>query len=1606
MSFTVKATYGGETRKLVFDNPSFPSYEQLYNQLYKVFPSSNSYYLTRLLFSPTSSFERILLGMEARCAEEYNIHIAPYQGRQWPGALLRVTVCDETPHKAARRGDASNRASMAFSVDSELSAATMTTGGASTATAVEGNAPSRNEDDLSEFLDRLLHETHTRPSPTPSSNPFLRRSERVCETPNPPSMASTSRDTASTSRPLPETPATDHRSSTSAASTVTARPSLFELLSENPKLDRTHRLSSPLTQRRHETRQEMSEDPDHFDLTMSLMEALRRWDVPDRRSRRVSALPSPPRDGDTVSRLHRLSLNPRDVRDGVVEATAQEARPPVPPAGFRYRLPSLRPYAPRTPASKQPEAEAALFEVPVDQMPRNERTRTVPRRSVTITRSQHMSPQPVEAPSTEAPVDVPQDPIPDPSVQPEPEPEVVQEARDEPKKHCCSVAQGKAEVQVLITKFMADFEDSMKRAFGDDWATVRGCTHTDALRDTSEAMEKQLREVATTAAAEQVDEAARGPAPPSRESRWGHPRCNVAPIPGISRRMHHCGHSKPGARSPPRHPESYTAWLRDRLSRDGRTGAPSPREGPVPSGVPEPISAPFVVPPPPPPPLPTYAPSLPFWSAPESWSMLPHMPPPPPPPPSFLPYQPPEVRSSQWAGWAATPPPPVLSYPSAPRNAGPVPTLERERNASTTAPRSAEPESSPHHVTAAMHFGITCDACRKRGFTGVRFKCLDCQDFDLCGDCMSSPAMRGHHSFRHEFFPVDKPNDLTAYTRARSTRLPFSAPLHSSVTCDACGEYGIVGVRHKCLVCEDFDLCTNCLSSSLARANHAASHPFFPVEHPGDLSSYVQARDEHFRSVAPPVAPAPVSTPATPVHRNIICDHCDMEIVGVRHKCLDCPDFDLCSQCIASPDVRTAHDANHQFFEIEQPGHVYVHTVFTGDGERAPGTDASQHRNPKNSGVVSTPSPIPQGATCNLCDSYILGDRYKCLNCPDFDTCSSCFSITPEQHPEHGFVKITAPGDLQVRNGLRRNVLHYATCDICRKRINGVRYKCMHKSCPDFDLCQDCEAFPVPMHPPSHPLLKLKTADAVIPAVHDRQDVAPAPALIGDSFGLSTPQRRPRVTVEDVSDVEFPARAPLSETLPYTLAVISEVPKDPARPETPEQLVEQPEIKLIDIEDGPQVLSEQNEVTTTLDGFTTPSEAPTSSESTTSIPRLGPVNNDWREFWPEMTSVLKHLLQPTSPGVGLDVPQNAEDMAIPGAMREVARNAEQGGSSTLYQGFPHPITLESPLIGEALLSRPSEVTNASRPVTVEEVGRLLSDLTIRSTTAKNRSPPVLPKIVEPPKLVNSAPLDLPLTATFISDVNVPDGQVFPPGAEFVKSWKMKNNGTRDWPESTELVYVAGNRMPSGENSQMRVNVGAVPVDAEVEIVAGEMKAPEDPGRYISYWRLTDGNGNFFGHSVWVEINVIEMQLSTENSSVDESMASSSIIMPHSAPERSSVGSNPLGQAPNSASTLSCSIPSAPASEAGSLGSVPSLVELEVSSPTLSDDEIYEDSRSEVFVSAPTQTRRVQDRPRRKMSSSHLHNHGRYLSRRRSVCCDVLSMLQDHFLSSIVSCTSS
>jgi len=59
-------------------------------------------------------------------------------------------------------------------------------------------------------------------------------------------------------------------------------------------------------------------------------------------------------------------------------------------------------------------------------------------------------------------------------------------------------------------------------------------------------------------------------------------------------------------------------------------------------------------------------------------------------------------------------------------------------------------------------------------------------------------------------------------------------PTHFHVTCDQCNMAPIVGVRYKCTVCPNFDLCETCESQGLH------PHPLLKVTHPSDDMPYVR----------------------------------------------------------------------------------------------------------------------------------------------------------------------------------------------------------------------------------------------------------------------------------------------------------------------------------------------------------------------------------------------------------------------------------------------------------------------------------------------------------------------------------------------------------------------------------------------------------------------------------------------------------------------------------------------------------------------------------------------------------------------------------------------
>lgn len=114
-------------------------------------------------------------------------------------------------------------------------------------------------------------------------------------------------------------------------------------------------------------------------------------------------------------------------------------------------------------------------------------------------------------------------------------------------------------------------------------------------------------------------------------------------------------------------------------------------------------------------------------------------------------------------------------------------------------------------------------------------------------------------------------------------------------------------------------------------------------------------------------------------------------------------------------------------------------------------------------------------------------------------------------------------------------------------------------------------------------------------------------------------------------------------------------------------------------------------------------------------------------------------------------------------------------------------------------------------------------------------------------------------AQFVSDVTVPDGTRYEPGAAFTKTWRLRNVGTCTWTSSYSLVFESGNAMGNTTSVPFAVTAN-VPPGATID-VSIPLSAPATAGHYIGYWKFKNPSGVLFGIGTaankawWVEINV-------------------------------------------------------------------------------------------------------------------------------------------------------
>ncbi|KAJ4155596.1 hypothetical protein LMH87_000833 [Akanthomyces muscarius] len=323
-------------------------------------------------------------------------------------------------------------------------------------------------------------------------------------------------------------------------------------------------------------------------------------------------------------------------------------------------------------------------------------------------------------------------------------------------------------------------------------------------------------------------------------------------------------------------------------------------------------------------------------------------------------------------------------------------------------PSAQDASSAPQDQPTTAVYAVCCNICCK-SIPGAHYHCSTCDDgdFDLCQSCIDQgiTCKSDNHwlikrtivdgtivkSSTEKISPKPKPKAIKEEPKIAPVSYPncilplpaFSPPRPVVQATPAWASFSPVRTCNTCLhelpeaqflhcqKCDDFDLCQPCFSAN--SHGHHPMHSFAPAV-PGT------------------VMPDHISIKMAPGRNRMhmaICDGCDENIAGVRHKCLDCPDWDYCSECVLN-----AHfiHPNHRFAPLYEP-----------------------LRQTHSCGTVE---PMHSGICCDgpLCNSsrawpaYIKGTRYKCAVCPDLDFCANCEASPANEHNKtHPLIKFKTP---------------------------------------------------------------------------------------------------------------------------------------------------------------------------------------------------------------------------------------------------------------------------------------------------------------------------------------------------------------------------------------------------------------------------------------------------------------------------------------------------------------------------------------------------------------------------------------------------------------------
>ncbi|KAF2436598.1 hypothetical protein EJ08DRAFT_153147 [Tothia fuscella] len=308
--------------------------------------------------------------------------------------------------------------------------------------------------------------------------------------------------------------------------------------------------------------------------------------------------------------------------------------------------------------------------------------------------------------------------------------------------------------------------------------------------------------------------------------------------------------------------------------------------------------------------------------------------------------------------------------------------------------RLKQPQATPAPAVCSS-WSVFCNNC-DNAMDNAHYHCNVCDDgdYDLCESCVNKGVhcpgdnhwlikrfvKNGHviNSTTETLVPKAGSPSLStpvksempgAFTDEKKVEEEAEVEDESSRTCNSCVKGEFCPFHNHCSVnchteypdshfvtclnCEDFDLCMSCHQDN--KHGHHPGHAFEPTTADTPMGPFAEF----------------LCAPGRNVKHAAICDGCDKPIFGVRHKCLNCPDWDYCSECFKNA---TFIHPLHRFAPIYEP------------------ISMPRQYHARHAGIYC------DGPLCQNKHDYITGVRYKCAICHDTDFCDGCEAYPHNKH--------------------------------------------------------------------------------------------------------------------------------------------------------------------------------------------------------------------------------------------------------------------------------------------------------------------------------------------------------------------------------------------------------------------------------------------------------------------------------------------------------------------------------------------------------------------------------------------------------------------------------